>query len=323
MDATIPELLENLKLPEYRTRYRTRRELRGRDKDEVLAALNTWISNLDEKSAQFEQHLLEALWVTWGLNHVDGSLVRKLFKSTDHKIRAAVVKVIRYAGHQIEGGSTLLKEAAADAHGRVRLEAMVAASWMDPTIGIPIVEEAGKHPLDKWNEHVHKTALAHLNGEMVEDAPKEKPRTHLIEQKDRDLYFKGLEIYERDGFCGTCHQENGKGLEASGFPPLAGTKWVVGNEERLIKIALNGLHGPIEVLGKAYPGQVPMTPYGKILKDDEIAAVLTYVRNAFENRASVIYPEKVTEVRESIQEKKGFFSPAELLEAHPHEDEAL
>ena len=323
VDATIPELLDNLQLPEYRTRYRTRRELRGRDHDQVLAALEDWISKLDQNAPNYEQHLLEALWVTWGLNHMDGSLVRKLFSSKDYRVRAAVVKVIRYMGHQIEGSSSLLQQAAADPHGRVRLDAMVAASWMDPAIGIPIVEEAGRHPLDKWNEHVYQTALAHLNGEMVSDAPKEPPRTHLIEKKDRDLYFKGLEIYERDGFCGTCHQEDGKGLEASGFPPLAGTRWVTGSEERLIKIALNGLHGPIEVLGKEYPGQVPMTPYGQILKDEEIAAVLTYVRNAFENRATPIYPEKVAEVRKNIGDKKGFYSPDELLETHPHEKETL
>ncbi len=322
-NASITELLDNLKLPEYRTRYRTRRELRGRDKDEVLQELSAWIDNLDPDDPQYEHHQLEALWVSWGLNEIDGALLRKLFKSADHRVRAAVVKVIRYMGHQIEGQSSLLQQAAADPHGRVRLEAMVAASWMDPDLGIPIVEEAGKHPLDKWNENVYKTALAHLNGEMVSDAPKEAPRTHLVDVKERELYFKGLEIYERDGFCGTCHQENGEGLEASGFPPLAGTKWVTQSEERLIKIALNGLHGPIEVLGKEYPGQVPMTPYGKILQDEEIAAVLTYVRNAFGNRASVISPQKVKAVRESIGDKKGFFSPAELLEEHPHEEEAL
>jgi len=175
--------------------------------------------------------------------------------------------------------------------------------------------------LDKWSENVHKTALAHLNGEMVEDAPKEPLRTHLIEKKDRDLFFAGKEIYERDGFCATCHQEDGSGLEASGFPPLAGTKWVTQSQERLIKITLNGLHGPIEVLEKEYPGQVPMTPYGKILKDNELAAVLTYVRNAFNNMASPIYEEDVKSVRESIGDKKGFYSPAELLAEHPHEEE--
>ena len=74
-------------------------------------------------------------------------------------------------------------------------------------------------------------------------------------------------------FCGTCHQHDGNGLTAAGFPPLAGTKWVLGDEERLIKLTLKGLMGPIEVKGKKYPGLVPMTPFEGMLKDDEIAAV--------------------------------------------------
>ncbi len=57
-------------------------------------------------------------------------------------------------------------------------------------------------------------------------------------------------------------------------PPVSlrcGHDWVTGNEERLIKIVLNGLMGPIEVLDKEYPGQVPMTPFGGMLNDEEMA----------------------------------------------------
>lgn len=117
----------------------------------------------------------------------------------------------------------------------------------------------------------------------------------------------------------TCHQSDGGGLSASGFPPLAGTKWVTGSDERLIKLVLNGLHGPIEVLGHKYGGQVPMTPFGGMLKDDEVAAVLTYVRNSFGNKASAVSPEKVKEVRASTKGKTGFYSPDELLKQHPME----
>ena len=93
----------------------------------------------------------------------------------------------------------------------------------------------------------------------------------------------------------------------------------MGSDERLIKIVLKGLHGPIEVLGKEYPGQVPMTPFGGMLKDEEVAAVLTYVRNSFGNKASAVTPEKVKEVREATKGKTGFYSPEELLEQHPAE----
>lgn len=318
--ASIEELLDNLKLPEYRTRYRTRRELRGRNPDEVQAHLWNWIDKLDQNDPRYEHHLLEALWVTWGLNQVDESLLRQLLKAKDYRARAAAVRVLRYTGHQVADQAELLMQAARDEHGRVRLEALVAASWLDKEKGIPIVEEAGKKPLDAWMVHAYETALAHLNGKSIEEKKEGAVTTHLT-GAERDLFIQGKEIYAREGFCVTCHQPDGTGLTASGFPPLAGTQWVTGNEDRLIKLVLHGLQGPIEVLDRQYGGQVPMTPFGGMLKDDEVAAVLTYVRNAFGNKASAIAPEKVKEVRAATESKTGFYSPAELLELHPLEEE--
>ena len=317
--ASIGELLNNLKLPEFRTRYRTRRELRGRKPSEVLPQLTTWVANLDKNDARYEHHLVEALWVSWGLNQVDESLLRQVLNAKDYRARAAAARVLRYTGHQIADQADLLMQAARDEHGRVRLEAIVAASWLDKEEGLPIVIEAGKKPLDEWMVHAHETALAHLNGHAVEEKKEEVVETDL-KGAERDLFIKGKAIYARDGFCGTCHQPDGQGLATSGFPPLAGTKWVEGNEERLIKLVLNGLHGPIEVLGKKYPGQVPMTPFGGMLKDEEVAAVLTYVRNSFGNKASAISPDKVKEVRAATKDKTGFYSPEALLKQHPLED---
>ncbi|MBC7892753.1 MAG: cytochrome c, partial [Sphingobacteriaceae bacterium] len=132
-------------------------------------------------------------------------------------------------------------------------------------------------------------------------------------------YTRGRAIFAKEGYCITCHQADGMGLPASGFPPLAGTNWVTGKEDRLIKLTLNGLMGPIEVGGKTYPGQVPMTPFGGLLKDDEIAAVLTYVRNSFGNRAPAILPDQVKKVRTATKPQTGFYSPETLLRQHPME----
>ncbi|RDV13500.1 dehydrogenase [Pontibacter diazotrophicus] len=318
--ASISQLLDNLKLPEYRTRYRTRRELRGRKASEVLSQMNTWVAKLDKNDPQYEHHLLEALWVSWGLNQVNEPLLRQLLNAKDYRARAAAVRVLRYTGHQVTDQPELLMQAARDEHGRVRLEAIVAASWLDKEKGLPIVVEAGKKPLDEWMVHAHETALAHLNDRAVEDEKEAIVKTDL-KGTEQALYIKGKAIYAREGFCGTCHQPDGAGLTAAGFPPLAKTNWVNGNDERLIKLVLKGLQGPITVLGKEYPGQVPMTPFGGMLQDEEVAAVLTYVRNSFGNKASAISPERVKEVREATKGKTGFYSPDELLKQHPLEVE--
>ncbi|UFH54662.1 PVC-type heme-binding CxxCH protein [Spirosoma sp. KNUC1025] len=316
--ASIDELLNNLKLPEYRTRYRTRRELRGRDANQVLAKLKTWVAGLDKNDPRYEHHLLEGLWVSWGMDKVDQGLLRQMLKAKDYHARAAAVQVVRYTGHQVPDQANLLMQAARDDNSRVRLAAIVAASWIGKEKGLPVLAEAAKKPMDDWTIHAYETAVAHLNDEPVKQK-KEITVTSHLKGNDLELYTLGREIYAREGYCITCHQPDGKGLTASGFPPLAGTNWVSGNEDRLIKIALKGLMGPIDVSGKAYPGQVPMTPFGGLLKDNEIAAVLTYVRNSFGNQGPAVLPEKVKQVRAATESKKDFYSPTQLLKEHPME----
>jgi mono/diheme cytochrome c family protein len=263
--------------------------------------------------------MLEALWVSWGINQVDQTLLRQLLSAKDFRVRAAAVRVLRYTGHQVADQTDLLMQAVKDKNGRVRLEAIAAASWLDKEKGLPILAEAEKLPLDEWMAPAFETAVAHINGRSVEEKKEEITKTHL-KGKDLELYLKGKAIYSREGYCNTCHQPDGAGLSPSGFPPLAGTAWVTGSDERLIKLVLNGLHGPIEVLGQKYGGQVPMTPFGGMLKDEDIAAVLTYVRNSFGNKASVISEDRVKKVRSVTKDKLGFYSPDELLKQHPIEN---
>jgi mono/diheme cytochrome c family protein/glucose/arabinose dehydrogenase len=314
--ASIEELLNNLKLPEYRTRYRTRREIRAHKAAEVLPALTKWEANLDKKSAQYEHDLLEALWVTWGLNKVDQPLLRQLLHARDLRVRAAAVEVLRFTGHQVADQAKLLMDAAKDESGRVRLESIVSASWLDKEKGLPIVLEAGKKPMDSWMLKPYEISVAHLNGHGMA----EKKSVLAATQPgaiDNKILAAGKAIYSRDGYCVTCHQADGKGLEAAGFPPIAGSNWMLGSDERIIKIVLKGMYGPIEVNGKKYPGQVPMTPFEGMLKDDEVAAVITYVRNSFGNKAPAITADKVKAVRASIKGKVGFYTPEDLLKQHP------
>ncbi|MDP4679994.1 MAG: dehydrogenase, partial [Cyclobacteriaceae bacterium] len=117
--ASIDDLLDNLKLPEFRTRYRTRRELRGIDASEVLSKLKTWVAGLDKNDERYEHHKLEALWVTWGLNQIDKDLLMDLLKAKDFRARAAAVRVLRYGGHQIPNQPELLMQAVKDENPNV------------------------------------------------------------------------------------------------------------------------------------------------------------------------------------------------------------
>ncbi|MFN5333349.1 MAG: PVC-type heme-binding CxxCH protein, partial [Bacteroidota bacterium] len=165
---SIPVLLENLKLPEYRSRYRTRRELRGRDATAVTTAVEKWLKTLDKNHPDYEHQRLEALWVTWGANRVNASLLKELLASNNYKVRAAATRVLRYSGHQIPDQAQLLTKAVQDPHGRVRMEGIAAASWLPPENGVPILAVAEKQGKDAtWIPGTLETAIAHLNGLSV------------------------------------------------------------------------------------------------------------------------------------------------------------
>ncbi|WPP48634.1 c-type cytochrome [Catalinimonas niigatensis] len=112
---------------------------------------------------------------------------------------------------------------------------------------------------------------------------------------DKGLAVEGGKVFNT--YCATCHQRDGQG-DSQRFPTLVGTEWVLGEKNRLIEVILNGLEGPIEVNGKPYNSQMPQHSF---LSDEDVAKVLTYVRQNFGNNASEVNAEEVSAVRKSLQ----------------------
>jgi mono/diheme cytochrome c family protein len=102
---------------------------------------------------------------------------------------------------------------------------------------------------------------------------------------------RGKTVYQNT--CLPCHQANGSGVPGMN-PPLKNTKYVVGDKKKLINIVLNGLDEEIEVNGETYSNVMP--PFNS-LTDQEIADVLTYVRNSFGNKAGAVKEEEVKKLR--------------------------
>ncbi|MEO5915184.1 MAG: c-type cytochrome [Luteolibacter sp.] len=117
--------------------------------------------------------------------------------------------------------------------------------------------------------------------------------------------------------CGACHGQNGEGTAAA--PPLAGSEWVNGPEENLIRIQLRGLLGPIKVKGQEYSMPGGMAPLA-YQSDDQIAAVLTYVRNSFGNSAPAVSPAAVTTLRTEVGKPQ--LAAADLVAPTPLKAEA-
>ena len=121
----------------------------------------------------------------------------------------------------------------------------------------------------------------------------------------------GAQVYNT--LCVACHGPDGKGL--NGLPPLVGSDWPKGQPDRSIKIVLNGLTGPVDVAGKAY--NIEMPPQGAVLSDEKIAAALSYVREKFAGRASVVTVDQVKAVRAASSTRLKPWTADELLKDHP------
>ena len=97
--------------------------------------------------------------------------------------------------------------------------------------------------------------------------------------------------------CAACHQANGLGV-AGVFPPLAASEWVLGDEKILTNILLHGVNGAIAVKGAPYSGAMPAW---KAMSDEDLAAVMTYIRTDWGNQAAPIKAETVKAQREATK----------------------
>ncbi len=110
--------------------------------------------------------------------------------------------------------------------------------------------------------------------------------------------------------CQACHQGTGQGIPGI-YPPLAGSEWAQGSEERIIRIVLSGLNGPITVEGKEFNNA--MASLGGTLKDDQIANALTYVRQEWGNKAPEVKAETVARIRAEVGNRTQPWTIPELL----------
>lgn len=154
--ATIEQLLDNLKNPEDRIRYRTRLELSSRKTEDVIAATSKWISNLDKGDVDYEHHLLEGLWVHQNHNVANRDLLKKVLEAKDGRARAAATRVLCYQRELISDSLEILKSLAEDKHPRVRLEAIRAASFFNNPEAIEIALIAAEHPTDYYIDYCMK-----------------------------------------------------------------------------------------------------------------------------------------------------------------------
>ncbi len=315
------ELLEQLRSPERWTRYQAKRLLFDLPTKDVVEAADLWVAKLDEKAADYEKLLLEVIGVYEAHQVVREPLLLKLLAAKDFRVRAYGARVVAAWWDRLEVSPlALLTAAVNDKHPRVRLEAVVACSYVLKPEAVEVaVQTLSVLPKDKFIDYALVQTVRGLESEW-------KPalaanRLTFGGNAEQLAYVKKLQgtapsaphpgkvVYE--ALCLNCHQPDGKGL-AGVYPPLAGSDWVTGEAAPLIKILLHGLTGPITVSGQSYGQQVaiPMPPMG--LEDQQVADVLTYIRFQFGNQASAITAAEVKTIRAATSSRTTFWTAEEL-----------
>src|SRR5688572_12023182 len=117
-------------------------------------------------------------------------------------------------------------------------------------------------------------------------------QTKPVPKKNMDA---GKKVYET--YCLVCHQQDGTGVPRMN-PPLTKTSYVLGDKKKLIGIVLKGMDEQVEIDGNFYTNA--MAPHD-FLSDQEVADVLTYVRNSFGNKASIVTAAEVKAERAKLK----------------------
>lgn len=174
-NASISELLDNLKRDEYRYRYWTKRELRdSHTPAAVEKALDQWVASLDKSEVRFRHHQLEALWVYRSIGKSRPELLVELLECENHHARAAAARQLRYTegargvpynpglatnGLSLTRATEFLRKAAGDENGIVRLEAANAASYLGTKDALLAILDVLNYPMQEHLKFALRCAI--------------------------------------------------------------------------------------------------------------------------------------------------------------------
>lgn len=168
-----------------------------------------------------------------------------------------------------------------------------------------------------WGGWYIGTQSAYFQPDIVDIS--ELPRFFGAQVEDEDvevdLFALGRRAYAS---CAACHGQDGAG--SANFPPLAANPRVVEEDpDYLIRIVLHGLRGPLEVDGRSYDALMPA--WGQ-LSDDEIAGVLTFIRQSWDNDGAEVSPDRVAFLRDLHSDRAEPWEFSEVRALEPIPDEA-
>ena len=201
--ATLPQLLNLLKRPEYRYRYWAKREIREMEPILVKKALDQWVKKLDTNDPRFRHHQVEALWTYRNVEQSNIKLLAELLQCENHNARAAATRQLRHWHSLTNRGDDLLLKAARDKNGLVRLEAAIACSYIGTKSAFEALKVVSSKPNDKHLSYAIKTSLGSAPMKKFwnsEDLEEKQPLLYAFLNRQKNVYKKAEQTKEDNKF---------------------------------------------------------------------------------------------------------------------------
>lgn len=269
-------LVEGLSHPYLWWRLHSQKRIVEEQRTDLVAGL---VKLASEGSPKAKQH---AMWALAGLGSLSKEVISNNSQDADWFVK---MTALRLAG---------------EAHGD--------ESLFPPELKSTAAQltESSAPVLAKYAQTLISTGYPKRNSSVYKDKVPAWVKQDAALQKS---YNSGMKTYGQ--FCSACHQPDGNGM-ANIAPTLVKSDWVTGEPGALIGVAVHGLSGPIHINGKLAKNIPPVMPGHGFLKDQQLSDALTYVRNAWGNKADAISADQVKTYRDQNAERAAPWTEAEL-----------
>lgn len=249
---------------------------------------------------------IHALWTLNGMGSLDNDTFVAAMKDNDARVRKTVAWIgedmMKVEPKAIDEMATMMADADADVRFQLMLSMRFVNSDKSKKIVTDLISKYPNDPMLALSQNTFET--------RIKQKAEQAARQALLSAQNAKLVAAGQVIYKQ--LCFTCHGVDGKGVVIGGgtstAPALAGNPDVNAfGSEKLIRILLNGLSGPIR--GTTYPDAMPALGGNN---DEYIASVLSYIRSDFGNKGSVVLAEDVATVRKAVGSRSAGYTMPEL-----------
>lgn len=305
--ATWQELVAQLGHANGWRRDTAQRLLIERNEPKSASALASVVSKHNSPLAR-----LHALWTLEGMRKLEPETLMEALEDPHSKVRAAAVRLSEGFLRTEPNSETAelrkqVLKAARDASADVHIQLAL-------TLGEIYQDDASKAALESLTrsrfalaKDAAKFSITALEPKPIASATDAKPVVAKLSGAEAKRFEVGKANYEM--VCMACHQPHGQGQDGLA-PPLVGSEWIGWPEGRLIRMVLHGLRGPITVKGQQYEMDMPALG---VLDDEQVATILTYIRNEWGHAFPPVSSNAVKKVRDATVERVDAWTQEELL----------